>query len=432
MVTKREKPRCEHETEAQTRHRRETPTPRQAAVLECIRRLVRERSMTPTTAELGRELGVHPHTIDAHVDRLVRKGWLTVRSGATRSLKLLRAGTAIVETGAAAQMEDTDHDRPRIDSIAALFGESPDLYVKVGSETCAGTTLDLGDIVAIAREGEPRRGALVALDIDATVVLRPARRSARTKQTLGAALGAVVKLAATGPTTSEPAPGDGATPPLKPTKTQAVVLDYIRWHWREHRSTPTRLEIGERLGMRPQSVDPHVNALRKRGWLDIETRRNRGIRLLRPGEPVYVERAPSQIDALDPPRIDTIEALLGAEPDLFVRAGADTPGETRLDTGDIAAIARGREPADGDTVAVQIDGTVRLKRWYANNPEPWAARGSPAKIIGVAFAAVVSIAPSAGRQRGRRDEPAATADRAEGAKGGDAKRAGHGTIAAVV
>ena len=416
---------------------RETPTPTQTAILECIQRHVRERRFAPTPAELSREFAVHRNTMVAHLERLVRKGWLGTLDLASRRVRLLHTGTPVLETGTDADTDDAGVDRPRTDGIASLLGTAPALYVLLARARRGAAALGAGDIVAIAPGGNPRPGALVAVEAAGTVRLRRARAGGPAEHLLGTAIGAIAKLGETPRGECRDRARNGVPAPVEPTKAQAIILEEIRDYWRRHQHPPTRADIAKRLNVSRRLISTHVDHLRKRGWLRLEAHRERALTLRRPGEPIYVEGAPGQLDAVDPPRIATVEALLGADPDLFVRAGADTPGDTGLSTGDIAAIATKREPAASDTVAVRIDGVVRLRRWYpdrpyTNCPEPWGSRGSPADIIGVAFAAVVSIAPSAGRQRGRRDEPGATADRAEGAKGGDAKRAGHGTIAAVV
>ena len=74
-------------------------------------------------------------------------------------------------------LDETDPDRPRIDGIEAVFGTTPDRFVRVGNDTMAGAGVGRGDLVAITQSREPEHGDLVAAQIDDVVEVRRFVRS---------------------------------------------------------------------------------------------------------------------------------------------------------------------------------------------------------------------------------------------------------------
>jgi repressor LexA len=62
---------------------------RQQAVLDAVRRSIRERSRVPSILELAEELGVSGPTVHQHLRALERKGYVRRERGSPRNLELL-------------------------------------------------------------------------------------------------------------------------------------------------------------------------------------------------------------------------------------------------------------------------------------------------------------------------------------------------------
>ena len=107
-----------------------------------------------------------------HLSQLMLKGWARVEPHVQRSIVLLREGVPLIDAATGEGLDETDPDRPRIDRMETVFGEAPDLFVRVGNDTMAGAGVRRGDLVAIAQSREPEHGDLVAAQIGDAVEMR--------------------------------------------------------------------------------------------------------------------------------------------------------------------------------------------------------------------------------------------------------------------
>ena len=69
-------------------------------------------------------------------------------------------------------LDETDLDRPRINSIEALLQGKPSLFVRAGNDAMAGAGIGRGDCVALAVDRTPEDGDTVAAKIDGTIEVR--------------------------------------------------------------------------------------------------------------------------------------------------------------------------------------------------------------------------------------------------------------------
>jgi len=177
--------------------------------------------------------------------------------------------------------------------------------------------------------------------------------------------------------------------PPRLTSKQAQILDWIRSFIQARGMPPTRAEIAAGLGFSsPSSAEDHVQALAKKGALEIVPGASRGLRLKEiPGAPVQgtlplVGRVAAGSPIL---AIENVEAHYRVDPELFVpRAdyllrirGKSMEGAGILD-GDLLAVHRIGEARPGQIVVARIDDEVTVKRFkrrgreivlLAENPE---------------------------------------------------------------
>ena len=144
---------------------------------------------------------------------------------------------------------------------------------------------------------------------------------------------------------------------------QRDTLEHIRAYLRRHGFPPSRKELTESLGIKhPSTVDGHLTALQKKGWIELRPDTKRGIRLLdeasadlplidlvestgevAAGEPIVadariVDRIPQAVGERFRPR-----------PDYFLTVRGDSMDRTGL--------------RDGDVVVARFGDEVTLKRF---------------------------------------------------------------------
>ena len=151
------------------------------------------------------------------------------------------------------------------------------------------------------------------------------------------------------------------------TARQAEVLDLVRSHITDTGYPPTRADIARELGFRSaNAAEEHLKALARKGALEIVPGTSRGIRLpADEGLPVIGRvAAGSPILAQE-----HIEETCNVPPNLF-RPAADfllrVDGDSMVDAGilhgDLLAVHKTPDAANGAIVVARIDDDVTVKR----------------------------------------------------------------------
>ena len=156
------------------------------------------------------------------------------------------------------------------------------------------------------------------------------------------------------------------------TDRQKEVLDAIRTHIARRGFPPSRQELADALGLSaPGSVEGHLNALARKGWLELVHDTRRGIRLLNAGEVPVIE-AIGEIAAGEPlvaeSRIRDRMAATCADwfsprPDFFLRVKGDSLEDLGVRTGDLVAVTSTPVANDGMLVVARINGEIAAKRF---------------------------------------------------------------------
>lgn len=159
----------------------------------------------------------------------------------------------------------------------------------------------------------------------------------------------------------------------KLTARQAQVLELVRVHITETGYPPTRADIAHKLGFRsPNAAEEHLRALARKGALEIIPGTSRGIRLPDgPGLPIVGRvAAGSPILARE-----HIEEICNVPPDLFhpaadflLRVVGDSMIDAGILDGDLLAVHKTPEAANGDIVVARIDDDVTVKRLRRPSP----------------------------------------------------------------
>ena len=202
------------------------------------------------------------------------------------------------------------------------------------------------------------------------------------------------------------------------TDRQSKALDIIRRHVRHRGVPPSRTELANEMDLaHPSAMDGHLNALAKKGWIELLPSVERGIRLLREGAPLLdVDDLPAVAagtpiladDRTEPPRLNDFDSFANqfeATPDYFLKVTGDSLDKVGFHSGDIVAVHRQPEARNGDIVVARIGHEVTLKRYervdqetvelqpVSTNPQHHTITIGPAssdtEIVGVVVGAIV-------------------------------------------
>ena len=207
------------------------------------------------------------------------------------------------------------------------------------------------------------------------------------------------------------------------TDRQHEVLEYIREHLRRWGLPPSRSELTRSLGLASATaVNYHLRALQRKGWIQLNPGKDRGIQLLREGTPVFDPGRLPEVAAGTPMLGDESKAVLRVQDDLarqihpqadfYLIVQGDSMDRVGFGSGDIVAVRRNPEPNEGDVVIARIGQEVTLKCFHradpdrielqprSSNPEhkPIVIDGTTAdwEIVGVVVGAMIGARPTTG------------------------------------
>lgn len=177
-------------------------TARQAQILDLIVKLVEETGFPPTRAELAQTLGFKSTNAAVdHLRALERKGYIELKAGASRGIKLVQPHTPVVShDGIMPSSIENAPQMPRVYSqttlpligrVAAgspilaqenvakelsvdssLFASKPDYLLQVRGMSMRDIGILDGDFLAVKRTSEARLGEIVVARIDDEVTVK--------------------------------------------------------------------------------------------------------------------------------------------------------------------------------------------------------------------------------------------------------------------
>jgi repressor LexA len=150
---------------------------RQRQVLDFIRGYVRDSGVVPSRPEIATALGLkHKSTVDAHLLALMNKGWIELRPGSPRNIRLLREEVPLAVAGPiAAGKPILANERiaaqvPR--AVAEMFSPRPDFFLRVEGDSMNRLGLVTGTLVAVQSRAEAVHRDVVVARIDDEVTLK--------------------------------------------------------------------------------------------------------------------------------------------------------------------------------------------------------------------------------------------------------------------
>ena len=162
-------------------------TPRQAEILELIRRHLETEGMPPTRLEICAALGFSsPNAAEAHLRALERKGAIEMLPGASRGIRLRESpGLPVVGRVAAGSpilAEQNLLGHHALDS--RLFRPRAHYLLKVRGMSMRDAGILDGDLLAVHRIREARSGQIVVARLGSEVTVKRLRRRGNTVELL--------------------------------------------------------------------------------------------------------------------------------------------------------------------------------------------------------------------------------------------------------
>ena len=154
----------------------------------------------------------------------------------------------------------------------------------------------------------------------------------------------------------------------KLTPRQAQVLDLIRRHIEDTGYPPTRADIAQALGFKsPNAAEEHLKALARKGAIEMIPGTSRGIRLPEEAGLPVVGRVAAGNPILSQENIEDHVAMPAGffrpRADFLLRVQGDSMIDAGILDGDLLAVHRAPEAANGQIVVARVDDEVTVKRF---------------------------------------------------------------------
>ncbi|MCH1921178.1 transcriptional repressor LexA [Shewanella sp. A3A] len=156
-------------------------TPRQAQILELIKRNIAETGMPPTRAEIARRLGFKSaNAAEEHLKALAKKGCIEIMPGTSRGIRLPQE-----------ELVDEEQGLPLIGQVAAgepilaqehieqyyqvdpmMFRPNADFLLRVRGDSMKNIGILEGDLLAVHKMQDARNGQVVVARVEDDVTVK--------------------------------------------------------------------------------------------------------------------------------------------------------------------------------------------------------------------------------------------------------------------
>ena len=161
-------------------------TPRQAEILELIRRHLAETGFPPTRAEIARRLGFRSaNAAEEHLRALARKGAIELRPGTSRGIRLpagevVATGLPVIgRVAAGSPILAAEHVEDRYAIDPRLFRPAADYLLRVRGSSMRDAGILDGDLLAVRATPEAENGQIVVARLGDEVTVKRLKRDRR-------------------------------------------------------------------------------------------------------------------------------------------------------------------------------------------------------------------------------------------------------------
>ncbi|MGS0824974.1 transcriptional repressor LexA [Shewanella sp. 0m-8] len=156
-------------------------TPRQAEILELIKRNIADTGMPPTRAEIARRLGFKSaNAAEEHLKALAKKGCIEIMPGTSRGIKLTQEDTEDADLGlpligqvaAGEPILAQEHVEQHYKVDPAMFKPSADFLLRVRGDSMKNIGILEGDLLAVHKIQQARNGQVVIARVEDDVTVK--------------------------------------------------------------------------------------------------------------------------------------------------------------------------------------------------------------------------------------------------------------------
>ena len=152
-------------------------TNRQREVLDFIRLYVRDQGVAPSRPEIAEGLGIrHKSAVNAHLFAIERKGWIELKPGSPRFIRLLKEDLPLTIAGPIAAGEPILADERVTDKIpspvADMFSPRPDFFLRVEGDSMNRLGFVTGTVVAVKSQPDAADRSVIVARLDDQVTLK--------------------------------------------------------------------------------------------------------------------------------------------------------------------------------------------------------------------------------------------------------------------
>ncbi|GIU25846.1 transcriptional repressor LexA [Shewanella sp. MBTL60-007] len=156
-------------------------TPRQAEILDLIKRNIADTGMPPTRAEIARRLGFKSaNAAEEHLKALAKKGCIEIMPGTSRGIKLTQEDTEeedlglplIGQVAAGEPILAQEHVEQHYQVDPAMFRPSADFLLRVRGDSMKNIGILEGDLLAVHKIEQARNGQIVVARVEDDVTVK--------------------------------------------------------------------------------------------------------------------------------------------------------------------------------------------------------------------------------------------------------------------
>lgn len=155
-------------------------TPRQAEILELIKRNIADTGMPPTRAEIARRLGFKSaNAAEEHLKALAKKGCIEIMPGTSRGIKLTQEDDSedlglplIGQVAAGEPILAQEHVEQHYKVDPAMFRPSADFLLRVRGDSMKNIGILEGDLLAVHKVEQASNGQVVVARVEDDVTVK--------------------------------------------------------------------------------------------------------------------------------------------------------------------------------------------------------------------------------------------------------------------
>ncbi len=155
-------------------------TPRQAEILDLIKRNIAETGMPPTRAEIARRLGFKSaNAAEEHLKALAKKGHIEIMPGTSRGIRLTQEDEAeelglplIGQVAAGEPILAQEHVEQHYQVDPNMFRPSADFLLRVRGDSMKDIGILEGDLLAVHKVQQARNGQVVVARVEDDVTVK--------------------------------------------------------------------------------------------------------------------------------------------------------------------------------------------------------------------------------------------------------------------